>query len=105
MPRQVTFTPLADGPSAPAFDVLGQTSAIVLVTIGDTREARLMTRAALSIGGLVNLVEHPAVSRNQSRWRLQVMADHTPEHIDRMVAIVVVARETIHQPETQGAWS
>jgi glycine C-acetyltransferase len=96
---------LREGLAARAFDVLGQTSAIVPVTIGDTREARLMTRAALSIGGLVNLVEHPAVSRNQSRWRLQVMADHTPEHIDRMVAIAVVARETIHQPEIQGAWS
>jgi glycine C-acetyltransferase len=98
-------TLLREGLAARAFDVLGQTSAIVPVTIGDTREARLMTRAALSIGGLVNLVEHPAVSRNQSRWRLQVMADHTPEHIDRMVAIAVVARETIHQPECQGAWS
>lgn len=98
-------TLLREGLAARAFDVLGQTSAIVPVTIGDTRAARLMTRAALSIGGLVNLVEHPAVSRNQSRWRLQVMADHTPEHIDRMVAIAVAARETIRQPECQGAWS
>ncbi len=93
---------LRDSLASRSFDVMGQPSAIVPVGVGSTRNARLMTRAALSLGGLVNLVEHPAVSRNQSRWRLQVMADHAPEHIDRMVEIALVAREAIRQDDRHG---
>ena len=86
---------LRGGMAACGFGVLGQPSAIVPVAIGETRVARQMTRAALSFGGLVNLVEHPAVARNQSRWRLQVMADHTHEQISRFVAIAAAAREAV----------
>jgi len=55
--------------------------------------ARRITRAALAAGALVDLVEHPAVSRGGSRWPLRVMADHTAAHVDRMVEIAVAARE------------
>jgi hypothetical protein len=61
--------------------------------IGDVLLARLMTRYAVEFGGIVNLVEHPAVARNACRWRLQVMADHTDEQIDAMVEIAEKARE------------
>jgi glycine C-acetyltransferase len=93
---------LREGLAARAFQVLGQPSAIVPVWLGPVAQARRMTRTALSMGALVNLVEHPAVSRQNSRWRLQVMADHTPDQIDRLIAIAVAARETADtdQPAT-----
>jgi glycine C-acetyltransferase len=75
------------------FEVLGKPSAVVPMLIGDILLARLMTRYAVEFGGIVNLVEHPAVARNACRWRLQVMADHTDEQIDAMVEIAVKARD------------
>lgn len=75
------------------FEVLGKPSAVVPMLIGDILLARLMTRYAVEFGGVVNLVEHPAVARNACRWRLQVMADHTDEQIDAMVEIAEKARE------------
>ena len=89
---------LRDALAARAFRVLGQPSVIVPVWLGGIAEARLMTRAALSGGGLVSLVEHPVVARGHSRWWLQVMADHTDEQIDQFVAIAVAARETVKPP-------
>ena len=74
------------------FEVLGKPSAVVPMLIGDILLARLMTRYAVELGGIVNLVEHPAVARNACRWRLQVMADHTEEQIDAMVVIAEKAR-------------
>ena len=75
------------------FEVLGKPSAVVPMLIGDVLLARLMTHYAVEFGGIVNLVEHPAVARNACRWRLQVMADHTDAQIDAMVEIAVKARE------------
>ena len=75
------------------FEVLGKPSAVVPMLIGDILLARLMTRYAVEFGGIVNLVEHPAVARNACRWRLQVMADHTDAQIDAMVEIAEKARE------------
>ena len=86
---------LREGLAARGFEVLGQPSAIVPVRLGAVAHARLMTRAALGAGALVNLVEHPAVSRQNSRWRLQVMADHSDAQVDRMVAVAVEARERL----------
>jgi len=77
------------------FQVIGVPSAIVPVILGEMRSARLMTRDALEAGGLVNLVEHPAVSRNSCRWRLQVMADHTPDQIARLTAVAAAARASV----------
>jgi glycine C-acetyltransferase len=84
---------LRQGLSAAGFEVKGEPSAIVPVLLGDPALARLMTRYAMEAGALVNLVEAPAVSRNTNRWRLQVMADHTPAQVDRMVEIACQARE------------
>lgn len=75
-----------------SFEVLGQPSAIVPVVVGTSPVARLMTSHMLENGAIVNLVEAPAVARNRSRWRLQVMADHEPAHIHRLVEVAVQAR-------------
>nr|WP_295468298.1 aminotransferase class I/II-fold pyridoxal phosphate-dependent enzyme [Mesorhizobium sp.] len=74
------------------FQVLGQPSAIVPVVLGGDALSRLMTRYVLRNGAVVNLVEYPAVARNKCRWRLQVMADHTADQIDRFVELTVEAR-------------
>ncbi|MBL0375306.1 aminotransferase class I/II-fold pyridoxal phosphate-dependent enzyme [Rhizobium sp. KVB221] len=84
---------LREGLEAEGFEVLGKPSAVVPMLIGDILLARLMTRYAVDFGGIVNLVEHPAVARNACRWRLQVMADHTDEQIDAMIEVAGKARE------------
>ena len=63
------------------------------VVLGDSALSRLATRYALEVGALVNLVEHPAVSMNTCRWRLQVMADHTDGQLDEMACIAAMARQ------------
>jgi 7-keto-8-aminopelargonate synthetase-like enzyme len=84
---------LRTGLEEAGFEVLGKPSAVVPMLIGDVLLARLMTRYAVEMGGIVNLVEHPAVARNACRWRLQVMADHTEAQIDAMIEIAVKSRE------------
>jgi glycine C-acetyltransferase len=70
------------------FTLLGQPSAIVPVLMGGVARSRLMARFLVEQGVLVNLVEHPAVSRNASRLRLQLMASHEATHIRTCVAAV-----------------
>lgn len=77
------------------FIVLGNPSAIVPVIVGDSGNARRMTNAMIAGGAVVNLVEAPAVAKNQSRWRLQVMADHNHEDILSFVKIGVASRSLI----------
>jgi glycine C-acetyltransferase len=73
---------------ARGFTVLGQPSAIVPVLMGGVARSRLMARFMVEQGVLVNLVEHPAVSRNASRLRLQLMASHEPAHLQACVDAV-----------------
>lgn len=77
------------------FKVGGQPTAIVPIYLGDARTSRLMTREMHEAGILVNLVEHPAVSRNACRWRAQVMAKHTLEQVNQFLDAAVAAREKI----------
>ena len=79
---------LREGLTKAGFQVMGDPSAIVPVILGESGRSRLITRFALERGGLVNLVEYPAVARNAARFRLQVMATHTREQIDRFVSIL-----------------
>ncbi len=85
------------------FDVLGQPSPIIPIILGDSAVSRLATRFALEAGALINLVEYPAVSRNNSRWRCQMMADHRAEHIDRFVRIALASSQRAREPESQRA--
>jgi glycine C-acetyltransferase len=76
---------------------LGLPSAIVPVVLGTSAYSRLATRYAYEMGALVNLVEFPAVARGTSRWRIQVMANHTAEQIDRFVRIAEAACEKANE--------
>lgn len=82
---------LREGLSKAGFKVTGDSSAIIPVVLGDSGRSRFITRFTLENGGLVNLVEYPAVAKNASRFRLQVMASHTREQIDRFVRILCEA--------------
>lgn len=74
-------TALRDTLTGIGLHVLGQPSAIVPVLMGGVARSRLTARFMVEQGVLVNLVEHPAVARNTSRLRLQLMATHEPEHL------------------------
>jgi glycine C-acetyltransferase len=59
-------------------ECLGDPSAVVPVLIGHTPLARVASGAILRRGVFANLVEFPAVGVRAARFRMQVMADHTP---------------------------
>jgi len=58
--------------------VLGESSPIVPVMIGREDHARIASSLLPSLGVLVNLAEFPGVPEQKARFRLQVMANHTP---------------------------
>lgn len=64
----------------------GDPSAIVAVKMGTESLARLVSRRLPKLGLLANLVEFPAVAKGAARFRMQVMAKHTPENISDAVA-------------------
>lgn len=62
-------------------ETYGDASAIVCVKMGHESLARLTSRHLPANGLLANLVEYPAVPKGRARFRLQVMANHTPRDI------------------------
>jgi len=66
-------------------------SHIVPVTVGDETLAKWVSRSLEEKGLIANLVEFPAVSRGTARFRFQVMATHTPKHIESGVEIFLSA--------------
>ena len=62
-------------------ETYGDPSAIVCVKMGHESLARLTSRRLPANGLLANLVEYPAVPKGRARFRLQVMAGHTPRDI------------------------
>lgn len=65
---------------------LGSPSPIVPVFVGGEALGRLIARRLPGSGGLANLVEYPAVPKSESRFRFQVMAGHTADDVERMIA-------------------
>jgi 7-keto-8-aminopelargonate synthetase-like enzyme len=80
-------------------EVYGDPSAIVAVQTGDEALARMMSRELPALGLISNLVEFPAVAKGQARFRLQVMARHTPDQLtaaaERMDAAMTIARRRL----------
>lgn len=68
------------------FEVYGEPSGVVCVKVGLEGLARLIARRLPDAGLIANLVEFPAVPKNQARLRLQVMAAHSEENIGDAVA-------------------
>lgn len=72
-------------------EVLGDPSPIVPVRLGLESVGRFASRNLAAAGGIANLVEYPAVPQGGARFRFQVMASHTHEDIDQVVAILAKA--------------
>jgi glycine C-acetyltransferase len=72
-------------------EVLGDPSAIVSVKIDDEALARVVSSRLNWLGVIANLVEYPAVARGSALFRLQVMAKHTRENIDRLLSALHTA--------------
>jgi 7-keto-8-aminopelargonate synthetase-like enzyme len=72
-------------------EVIGNPSAIVSAKVGDEALARLVSRRLPALNVVANLVEFPAVAKGSARFRLQVMAKHSKENIDNLVARLLAA--------------
>jgi glycine C-acetyltransferase len=72
-------------------EVLGDPSPIVPVSLGLEGVGRFASRHLMAMGGIANLVEYPAVPQGGARFRFQVMAAHTSDDIDQVVAILAKA--------------
>jgi 7-keto-8-aminopelargonate synthetase-like enzyme len=72
-------------------EVLGDPSPIVPVSLGLEGVGRFASRQLMAMGGIANLVEYPAVPQGGARFRFQVMASHTRDDIDQVVAILAKA--------------
>lgn len=82
-------------------EVLGVASPIVPVHVGDEARGRIMSREMSAIGSIANLVEYPAVPLGQSRFRLQVMAQHTESDIDAIVKAFRLCMDFTAAPDLQ----
>lgn len=72
-------------------ETLGDPSPIVPVRLGLEGVGRFASRHLMALGGIANLVEYPAVPQGGARFRFQVMASHTKEDIDQVVAVLAKA--------------
>lgn len=69
------------------FNVIGKPSPIVPVVVGNDKLSRLIYKHNCYNGLLANLAEFPAVPKNQSLFRFQLMATHSQFHITKAVEI------------------
>lgn len=74
-------------------DCLGEPSNVVPVPVGDPKVARLAAKLVFERGIFANLVEYPAVRLRETRFRMQVMATHTPEQTRQAAEVVSGAIE------------
>jgi glycine C-acetyltransferase len=79
-------------------ECLGDPSAVVPVLIGHTPLARLASGGVLRRGVFANLVEFPAVGVRAARFRMQVMADHTPAQAREAARLLA---EAVQEARTQ----
>lgn len=79
---------LRDGLRSLGLSLIGEASPIVPFVVGQTAFARLLYRSLAARGAVVNLVEFPAVARDASRIRLQVMSEHEASHIDYFLGVM-----------------
>ena len=61
--------------------------------MGTEALARLVSRRLHDAGLLANLVEYPAVGKGAARFRMQVMAKHTPDNVAQAVEMMKRCRD------------
>ena len=62
-------------------ECLGDPTPIVPVPVGSEKVARIVSSLLFEAGVFANLVEFPVVAVGAARFRMQVMAGHTPEQL------------------------
>ncbi len=82
---------------------LGVPSAVVPVPIGSEKVARIASAILFHKGVFANLVEFPAVAVGSARFRMQVMAAHTPEQVqvaaEQVMEAIQEAKEILAEPD------
>ncbi len=79
--------------AAAGFEIKPGFHPIVPIMIGDARAASRMAQELLDEGIYVIGFSYPVVPKGQARIRVQLSAEHRPEHLDRAIhAFVAVAR-------------
>ena len=69
-------------------DFLNSETAIIPILVGDEYKLTMMSKDFLSKGIIVNYIFPPVVSPKQSRIRISLMASHTKQDLDYLVATV-----------------
>lgn len=67
------------------FDIGTSASAVIPVKVGDIFKTLETGRLLLKCGVYTNPIMYPAVSRKNARIRMNVMATHTREHLDKVL--------------------
>lgn len=67
------------------FDVGTTASAVIPVKVGDIMKTLEAGRLLLKLGVYTNPIMYPAVSKKNARIRMNVMATHTREHLDKVL--------------------
>lgn len=82
---------------------LGMPSAVVPVPVGSEKVARIASAILFRKGVFANLVEFPAVAVGSARFRMQVMATHTPSQVEyaaeQVVDAIREAKEALAEQE------
>ena len=80
---------------AHGFDLMGSSSHIVPVRIGNEQKADEVKKYLESRGIIASLFKHPAVPRGEALIRFSVCTDMTFEEMEEITSKLVEARETI----------
>jgi 8-amino-7-oxononanoate synthase len=79
---------LRKGLAALGFSIIGETTPIVPLIIGDAERALQVSEALFEAGILAPAIRPPSVPEGTSRIRLSLMALHQEEHVDRLLDAV-----------------
>lgn len=60
---------------------------ILIIFIGNELHSRVTSRLMMEHGVHVNGIEYPVVGSGKARLRLNIMPQHVPSNIDKMVTI------------------
>jgi 8-amino-7-oxononanoate synthase len=81
-----------DGASQLGLNLMDSMTPIQPVIIGDDKQALIIGKALEAEGILVGVIRPPTVPKNSARLRITFSAEHTEEHVDRLLS----ALESIH---------
>lgn len=87
---------LKNGLIAAGFDVGTTASAVIPVKVGDIPKTLEAGRLLLKAGIYTNPIMYPAVAKKNARIRMNVMATHTQEHLDKVLTAFNSIDQILH---------